>query len=74
MNADRRATHDIDVVLAPAEPLRDIAHDMARHRGLWPDWLNGAVKGFVPPVDADNWVEIHRVGNVSVSIEALKCC
>jgi hypothetical protein len=34
MNADRRATHDIDAVLAPADQLLDIAHDMARLRGL----------------------------------------
>ena len=68
MNADRRATHDIDVVLAPADPLLDIAHDMARQRGLRPDWLNEAVKGFVPPVGADDWVEVDRVGDVSVSL------
>ena len=34
MNTDRRATHDIDAVLAPGDPLLDIAHDMARLRGL----------------------------------------
>jgi hypothetical protein len=34
MNTDRRATHDIDAVLAPADQLLDIAHDMARLRGL----------------------------------------
>jgi hypothetical protein len=68
MNTNRRATHDIDVVLAPADPLLDIAHDMARQRGLRPDWLNDAVKGFVPPVGADDWVEIHRVRDVVVSI------
>ena len=68
MNADRRATHDIDAVLAPADQLLDIAHDMARLRGLRHDWLNDAVKGFVPPVGAEDWVEIHRVGDVSVSI------
>ena len=68
MNTDRRATHDIDAVLAPADQLLDIAHDMARLRGLRPDWLNDEVKGFVPPVGAEDWVEIHRVGDVSVSI------
>ena len=34
MNTDRRATRDIDAVLAPADQLLDIAHDMARLRGL----------------------------------------
>jgi hypothetical protein len=68
MNTERRATHDIDVVLAPADPLLNIARDMARQRGLGPDWLNDAVKGFVPPVGADDWVEIHRTGAVTVSI------
>ena len=68
MNTDRWATHDIDAVLAPADQLLDIAHDMARLRGLKPDWLNDAVKGFVPPVGAEDRVEIHRVGDVSASI------
>ncbi len=68
MNTDRRATRDIDAVLAPADQLLDIAHDMARLRGLKPDWLNDAVKGFVPPVGAEDRVEIHRVGDVSASI------
>lgn len=68
MNTDRRATRDIDAVLAPADQLLDIAHDMARLRGLKPDWLNDAVKGFVPPVGAEDRVEIHRVGDVSVRV------
>ena len=47
MNTDRRATHDIDAVLAPADQLLDIAHDMARLRGLRHDWLNDAVKDYL---------------------------
>lgn len=68
MNPQRRATHDIDAVLAPVEPIMAAARDLADQRGLPPDWLNDAVKAYVPPVGSEDWVELIREGDLTVSI------
>lgn len=68
MNSDRRATSDIDAVLAPAELILQSAAALAVERGLPLDWLNNAVTAFVPPVGPDVWVEVIHEGDVSVSI------
>ncbi len=68
MNPQRRATHDIDAVLAPVEPIMAAARDLAVQRGLPPDWLNDAVKAYVPPVGSEDWVELIREGDLTVSI------
>ncbi len=72
MNPARRATHDIDAVLTPAEPILAAARDMASERGLPDDWLNDAVKAYVPPVGGDDWVEILWEGDISVYVGSLR--
>ncbi len=49
----RRATHDLDAVFQPAAVVREAARAVADKRGLGDDWLNDAVKGFLPGPDAD---------------------
>lgn len=44
-----RTTRDIDAVFLPTRPVREAAEAIAEANGLAPDWLNDAVKGFVPP-------------------------
>lgn len=44
-----RTTRDIDAVFLPARAVREAAEAIAQAHGLAPDWLNDAVKGFVPP-------------------------
>jgi hypothetical protein len=63
-----RTTRDLDAVFAPTTEVRAAARNVADQFGLAEDWLNDAVPGFVPPVGADDWVEIHRVRAVVVSI------
>ena len=60
MNPLRRATQDIDAVLVPAGPIVLIASDIALERGLQPDWLNDAVKAYIPLVGTEDWFEILR--------------
>lgn len=68
LNADRRVTQDIDVLIHPAGSVQDVVDEMAAEHGLRPDWLNDAVKAKTPFVGDDDWVELLREGDVSVFI------
>lgn len=48
-----RATRDLDAVFKPTEVVRQAALAIAERRGLAKDWLNDAVKGFLPGPDPD---------------------
>ena len=51
-----RATRDLDAVFVPTGIVRQAAAAVAEHRGLTEDWLNDAVKGFLPgPDQAEGW-------------------
>ena len=46
---DTRATRDLDAVFVPTEAVRQAVAAVAQDEDLLADWLNDAVKGFVPP-------------------------
>ncbi len=48
-----RATRDLDAVFVPSEVVRKAAAAVAEREGLAEDWLNDAVKGFLPGPDPD---------------------
>lgn len=48
---ERRATRDLDVVFVPTDAVRQAARRVGEREGLDPDWLNDAVKGFLPGPD-----------------------
>jgi Nucleotidyltransferase of unknown function (DUF6036) len=48
-----RATRDLDAVFVPTGIVRQAATAVAEHRGLAEDWLNDAVKEFLPGPDPD---------------------
>lgn len=46
-----RLTRDVDAVFVPAPEVRELAAEIGASHGLEPDWLNDAVKGFLPGPD-----------------------
>lgn len=47
----RRATRDLDAVFVPTQVVRLVATEIAAEQDLAPDWLNDAVKSFIPGED-----------------------
>jgi hypothetical protein len=58
----RRATRDLDGVFEPKETVYLAARAIAEDFGLPADWLNDAVKGFLPGIDPDARVLYDRPG------------
>jgi hypothetical protein len=48
---ERRATRDVDAVFAPSHEVRLAAARVGEQLGFEPDWLNDAVKAFLPGDD-----------------------
>jgi len=72
LDQGRRSTSDVDAVIVPAGAAADIVAELAMERGLPADWLNEAALAYVPPVGSDDWVEVFRRGNVTVSIGSVQ--
>jgi hypothetical protein len=57
-----RSTRDIDAVFEPTEPVRASVTEVGQRLGLPDDWLNDAVKGFVPGTDPEAVPIFRRPG------------
>jgi hypothetical protein len=64
--SDRRVTKDIDAVFEPKVIIYQAAHRVAEDFGLPDDWLNDAVKGFLPGKD-ENARPLPEVEGIEVT-------
>ncbi len=65
---DRHGTIDVDALIFPPEEVQRAASEVARSRGLKPDWLSDAAKMFLPVgrVEEPNFVD--RNGTLTVDM------
>ena len=68
LDVDRRATADVDAVVVPAGAASAVIQEMADEYDLPVNWLNDAALAYIPPVGSEDWIEIYRSGQVSISI------
>lgn len=62
-----RTTRDLDAVFVPTNVVRHAAKTVGEKHGLDPDWLNDAVKGFLPGDDS-NAVTYFESGSLRVDV------
>jgi hypothetical protein len=66
---DRHGTVDVDALIYPAEEVQRAAREVARLRGLRPDWLNNAAQAFLPVADfGEDPVFVDRYGTLIVDV------
>jgi hypothetical protein len=63
----RRTTRDLDAVFEPKSLVYSAARDVGRRHGLPDDWLNDAVKGFLPGSDP-NATTLFESAGISVRV------
>lgn len=68
LDVGRRATSDVDAVVVPAGAAAEVIRAMAVEHDLPSTWLNDAALAYIPPVGSEDWIEIYRCGQVSISI------
>jgi hypothetical protein len=66
-----RSTRDLDAVFLPTEVVREAAAAVAERRGLSADWLNDAVKGFLPGPDPDAQ-RFYSSGSLNVDVASAR--
>jgi len=72
LDSDRRSTTDVDAVIVPAGAAAEIIAALGNERGLPNNWLNDAALAYVPPVGPEDWIEVIRRGEVTVSIGSVQ--
>lgn len=68
---DARSTRDLDAVFLPTGVVREAAAAVAERRGLPVDWLNDAVKGFLPGPDPDAR-RFYESGSLNVDVASAR--
>jgi hypothetical protein len=65
---EREATSDIDALLPNDPRVSDVIAEIAATERLEGNWINDAVKGWVPFEIEAQWIELFREGNMIVRI------
>lgn len=64
---NRRATLDVDALIAPLREILEISEEIAVERGWDLGWLNNKAQGFIPSAKG-NWISIFDGGGVSICV------
>jgi hypothetical protein len=67
-----RTTRDLDAVFAPTTEVRAAAAEVAEEFDLPEDWLNDAVKGFVPPTADTHQAVVYESEHLRVCTAGLE--
>ena len=67
----RRPTRDVDAVFLHADDVTPVILEMAEQFDLEHNWCNDAAMAFIPAVGLEDWIEVHRSGDVVVSIASI---
>ncbi len=63
----RLATRDVDAVFVPAGEVYEAAKIVARRRGLPPDWINDAVRSYMPTESDPSPCPVVEMGSVQIA-------
>lgn len=65
---DRDSTTDIDALLPQNPQVTEVIKEIALHENLPGNWINDAVKAYVPLETQRMWVELFTVGGITIRV------
>ncbi len=65
---DRDSTTDIDALLPQNPQVTEVINEIALQENLPSNWINDAVKAYVPFETQSMWVELFTVGGITIRV------
>ncbi len=65
---DRDSTTDIDALFPQSQAVRSVIEEISKSENLQKDWINDAVKAYVPFEVSNMWLDLFSIGEVTVRV------